>query len=371
MADTAPPTDRAPRVLLRSIASASVGAGHLKRDLALALALRGLGADVAFALPQLEAPFAGWLRDAGLPATAIGAALAPPEDAARSLAAQPAPDWIVVDDYALDARWHAAAAAASGARIAVIDDLADRPLAADMVVDPNEQPDHARRYAAVLARPARLLAGCRHALLDAVYEDAPRHAPQQPVRSLGVFMGGSDARGVTAGVLRACRAAFAGEIEVVATSAYRHLAALQALAAADPLLRLSLDLPELAAFHARHGLQVGAGGSANWERCCIGTPTLAVPLAENQRAVLPALAARGAVALWDGDPLADPQGLAGAVAALLADAPQRARLSTAGRRLVDGRGALRVALALLGERLTLRRALSTPNKSNACASKRV
>jgi UDP-2,4-diacetamido-2,4,6-trideoxy-beta-L-altropyranose hydrolase len=348
---TPPPV--APRVLLRSVASTTVGAGHLKRDMALALALRALGAEVGFALPELVPPFDGWLREAGLPAVAVGTGLAPEVDARVCLATWPAADWIVVDDYALDARWHAAAGRGD-ARIAVIDDLADRPLDAALVIDTNEGLDAAARYAAVLRGPARLLAGCRYALLDAIYAETPRTDLQEPVRSLGVFMGGSDARGVSAAVVGAVRRAFNGPIEVVATSAHARLDALRALAAADPGLRLSLDLPHLAGFHARHGLQIGAGGSANWERCCLGVPTLAVPLAANQLAVLPALAASGAVALWDGDPLADPAGLAFAIAALLADPARRAAIAAAGRRLVDGQGAARVALAMLADRLALR-----------------
>ncbi len=349
------PTGAAPRVLLRSVASPQIGAGHLKRDIALALALRALGAEVGVALPELGPPFDGWLRDAGLPAFAVGALPDPQADAAACLAAWPGAHWAVVDDYALDARWHATAAAA-GLRVAVIDDLADRPLDAELVIDTNEGADAAARYAAVLRRPARLLAGCRYALLDRVYTGAPPAALQDPVRSLGVFMGGSDARGLSAAVVAAARRVFHGPIEAVATSAHARLDGLWALAAADPALQLSLDLPHLAGFHARHGLQIGAGGSANWERCCLGVPTLAVPVAANQLAVLPALAERGAVALWNGDPLADPAGLAAAIAALLADAGRRAAMAAAGRRLVDGQGALRVALALLTNHLSLRSA---------------
>lgn len=343
----------APRVLVRTVASAEVGAGHLRRCLALAGALRELGADVHFALPQVDAPYADWVGARGFGLHRVGEA-APQEDAACSLAAVRR-DLVIVDDYRLDARWHEAASA-GGARIAVIDDLADRALAADWVVDPNEQADPAAKYAGRLQRPARLLGGSRFALLDAAYEHARRCTIVPEVRSIGIFMGGGDALGLTEVVLSCCRRVFDGPIEVVATSAHPGLPALRARAAADPRLRLSVDLAQLSDFYARHDLQLGAGGGASWERCCIGAPTLALAAADNQRQVLPRLAARGAVVFWDGDPWRHGDALGREIARLVGDVAARRRLAEQGRQLVDGRGARRVALALSAQRLETRAA---------------
>ena len=67
-----------------------------------------------------------------------------------------------------------------------------------------------------------------------------------------------------------------GPIEVVSTSANPHLRGLAAQVRADSLARLSVDLHDLAAFHARHDLQIGASGGATWERCCVGVPSLSM-----------------------------------------------------------------------------------------------
>ena len=48
-----------------------------------------------------------------------------------------APDWIICDHYALSAEWELAAKAAAGCRLMAIDDLADRPHAADLLLDQN------------------------------------------------------------------------------------------------------------------------------------------------------------------------------------------------------------------------------------------
>ena len=146
-------------------------------------------------------------------------------------------------------------------------------------------------------------------------------------------------------------AGFAGAVEIVATSANPNLAALRERVARRPDTTLSLDLPDLAAFFARHDLQVGAGGGATWERCCIGVPTLLVVVAPNQNTVAPALAAEGAVAFA---PEPTRECIAAQLAALLPDAARRRALAEKSRELVDGQGATRVALAMLAGTLTVR-----------------
>jgi spore coat polysaccharide biosynthesis predicted glycosyltransferase SpsG len=89
-------------------------------------------------------------------------------------------------------------------------------------------------------------------------------------------------------------------------------------------------------------LALTAAGSTCWELACLGVPALVVETADNQRWVAAVLAAAGAVercGRW-GDQ--DPSELAERVAALLADRVRLTAMGTAGRRLVDGRGADRV-----------------------------
>ncbi len=119
--------------------------------------------------------------------------------------------------------------------------------------------------------------------------------------------------------------------------------------------KLTLDAPDLSAFFGRHDLQIGGGGGATWERCCLGAPSIAVMVADNQRSVVPALADLGVLEAASLDaPDGDPQSLAVVLRALLPDAQRRQRLAEAGRALVDGRGAQRVALCLLADTAVVR-----------------
>jgi UDP-2,4-diacetamido-2,4,6-trideoxy-beta-L-altropyranose hydrolase len=373
----------APRVSIRVDASARMGTGHLKRCLSLAETLQAAGASVDFLVRPIDgvaaqvlsgsawpvhwlsAPEGGatqpWEPSPGDPPHALWAAVDWQQDAIETTSAlqDSPPTWLVLDHYAFDARWHRRVSQGLGARLLVIDDTADRAIDADALLDHNWAADHRAKYAGRLAREPRWLAGPRFALLGAAYRDACKYSVRPEVRSIGIFMGGTDPEGISAQVLTACReAGFGGEIEVASTSVNPRLAALRAACVTSPPAHLLLDAPDLAGFFARHDLQIGAGGGATWERCCIGAPTVALALAANQTATVPALASLGAVraASLPGTVLTSDPPLRNVLTELLHDAAARASLAEHAAALVDGRGAERVALFLLGPSLQVRSA---------------
>ncbi|MDP2264426.1 MAG: UDP-2,4-diacetamido-2,4,6-trideoxy-beta-L-altropyranose hydrolase [Hydrogenophaga sp.] len=356
-------------VAIRVDASAVIGTGHLKRCLSLVMALIEQGAQVSLVTRALDGVAAQVLRDAPCPVRWLPApthALAPDStatphaawagvswqqdahDTASALRTE-RPDWLVVDHYAFDARWHGALRDSLASCLLVMDDTADRTLSPDALLDHNWAPDHRAKYADRLTQKPDWLAGPRYALLSPTYRSAERYRYQADVRSIGIFMGGTDPGGVSGRVLAACRVAgFAGSIEVVSTSASPHLHELRNACTQDPCVVLTLDEPDLAAFFARHDLQIGAGGGASWERCCIGAPTIAIAVAANQAAVVPGLATLGAVRA------ATEATLPRTLRELIHDPSARRSLSSTAAALVDGRGAQRVALHLLRGTLRLR-----------------
>ena len=364
------------RVAIRVDASTAMGLGHLKRCVSLGEALRTLGATVCFVTRPLGLDTAARLGNQDMAVLQLSPAATPPPvplasdplhaawagvDAARDaqetcaslLGLAPQWDWVVVDSYALDARWHRSVRAALGARICVIDDLADRSLDGDLLVDHNFAEDHRTKYASRVSPGTRILGGPRFALLGPAYEHAAKHEVQAEVGKIGIFMGGTDPWNASSTAVRACRgsAGFGGQIVVATTAANPHLPELLALSEDDQRLSVVVDAPDLTDFFARHDLQIGAGGGAVWERCCIGAPTLAIVLADNHRASLDALGAAGAVRLASSPTETD---LGAAIAELMSDAQERVRLSNRARELVDGRGAIRVGLAMVSSTLSLR-----------------
>lgn len=335
------------RVAIRTDASAAMGGGHVKRCLALAHALRAAGLEPLVLSRALDEVGPALL--ASVPFEVRWLAGDAAQDASRTAElAGNGLGWLVVDHYGLDAAWHEKARALLGCHIAVIDDLANRPLAADLLLDAND-PDAATNYRRWLTRPCKVLGGPRYVLLSPEYLAAPRYRAHDQVRSIGIFMGTTDPTGACLDALEAVRqiAGFVGEVEVVCSRAAPRFAQLAQACANWPGTRLVESLPDLAGFYARHDLQIGAGGGAAWERCCIGAPAVACMVAPNQMATLPRLQAWGAVRWARGEP---GEHMAEAIAAevlhLMGDAAARLALSEAAGKLVDGRGAPRVAAVM-------------------------
>ncbi|MBL9066188.1 MAG: UDP-2,4-diacetamido-2,4,6-trideoxy-beta-L-altropyranose hydrolase [Sphingopyxis sp.] len=358
------------RIAIRADASAEMGTGHVRRCNSLANTLAMAGADVhlfarklgvdtaallspTLALHELPAPPRSVPTSPDAPAHLVWARVSQERDVADMSAAIDSiglgwlPDIVIVDHYAFDARWHNALRGRTGAKIAVIDDLGDRSIAADFVIDHNWHHDFYRKYAGRFVRPAELLVGPGFALLDPHYATVPRHISRDLVGSIGIFMGGSDAANSTARVLDAIETiAFKGHVEVVSTSANPNLGALRERLADNPYARLSLDLPNLADFFARHDLHIGAGGGATWERFCVGAPSILLSFALNHDQVLLPLQQ---LALAEVLPLGWNQNdLVAAVTKLCADPALRRNFSERGLSLVDGGGCQRVANRLMG-----------------------
>jgi UDP-2,4-diacetamido-2,4,6-trideoxy-beta-L-altropyranose hydrolase len=361
-------------VAVRADASAEMGLGHLRRCLSLARALsargmetvfvsRDLGLDLSFIvdagfeLVRLPASQHAYYPAAGDPAHAHWAGITADTDAAETVTAlrdRPL-SWVIVDHYAFGANWHRMIAKELQVKLAVLDDLADRALDADLLIDHNLAIDHKLKYASTGSRIGRLLGGPRYALLDPIYRDATRYEFHSSVRSVGIFVGGTDPWQASVMALEGLRhyCAFHGLIEIATTRANPHLEALRAVCTADGAARLLVDQPGLQDFFARHDLQIGAGGGAALERCCIGAPTLLLTLADNQRSGAEGLQSIGAARVVAD---ASPAALAHAFMELQQDPENRRRMSQAGRTLVDGQGTRRVAVTIGAEGLDLRAA---------------
>ena len=96
----------------------------------------------------------------------------------------------------------------------------------------------------------------------------------------------------------------------------------------------------------RADLAVGAGGVMNWERCCLGLPTIAVDIAANQVSSLMKLAERGAVIhLGSAKAVAEAE-IASSIRSLMHDRARTRRMSEIAAVLVDGEGCSRVHAAM-------------------------
>lgn len=348
------------KVAFRVDASTAIGLGHLKRCLSLAHAVNDLGGSTIFIWRKHDYDCAGLLESCGQLHLSIAGNgdddfandVRQTADALSTFA----PDWVVVDHYGLGEQWHDQIVQKLYCRIAVIDDLADRNLGCNLLIDHNLNAENTKRYQAKTRSGTKMLLGPRFALLDGSYASAARYTFHEHVQSIGVFMGGTDLGNHSIMVLDALDAIpFSGPVEVASTTANPALCELRARVLQRPLTTLSVDLPNLAAFFASHDLQIGSGGGAMWERCCIGAPTFALIVADNQNATVPILSDLGIVASL-GDEPASSGAVAAALRPLISPPKARRALAENSRQIVDGLGAKRVAMALMSENMTLRAA---------------
>ncbi len=294
------------KIALRTDASRAIGAGHLMRCLGLADEMRGLGAETTFicrphegALDAVVAARGHGLVRLAAPRSGDDGWLGAPwaEDAVETRSAVGAlggVDWMVTDHYAIDARWEALLRPVAG-RILAIDDLAGRPHDCDILVDQNLHALGAARYDGLVAAAASRLTGPRYALLRAEFAAAraARGERDGTVRRLLVFFGGVDADNLSGRLLAAIEPLLAGRrltADVVLGAASPHAAGVARQCAALPGATFHNQTTEMARLMAAADLAIGAAGTAVWERCCVGLPSIVVPLAENQ---LPGLTAIG------------------------------------------------------------------------------
>lgn len=342
------------RVAVRVDATSAIGWGHFKRCLAIAAPLRRQGVRLQWLGRSDASEVAVQVRDAGDEWIELDPdATMPVHDAQACIRhwAKHRPNLALVDHYRLDAHWHRAVRNATGARIAVVDDLANRPLAPDLLIDHNLAADHAAKYRSVLLPGVPMCCGPDHALLGPHYTEHAKAVVRVLPQRVGLVMGATDPQRHAQWALRVLRqqAGWAGNVCVATTSANAGLADLQAALDADGRAELLLDAPHLADFFAGLDLAIVAGGGALWECCCLGVPTVALITVDNHRQSVPPVAAVSAVLGLEaeGQRPEQAQALGQAVRTLLADDGQRQALRQRGMALVDGRGAERVAQRLL------------------------
>ena len=198
------------------------------------------------------------------------------------------PDWIIVDHYALDATW-LSIVEKPNAKILVIDDLGDRELICDVLVDQNLGAS-AEKYHGKLLSNCQLLLGPTFALLRSEFKAWRKSSLEgrlnRNVENILITMGGVDTNNYTLRTLiEVAKSEYAKKcvFTVVIGSSYPHKDALQKFVE-ETKLRISVlsNVKNMAEIMSKSDLCIGAGGSTSWERCCLGLPTISFAIADNQ-----------------------------------------------------------------------------------------
>ena len=322
----------------------------MMRSLALAEELLDRGAEVVFVCDSHTVP---WANDQILSRDiAVEPAVWTPAEHLE-LFGRLGLDAVVFDSYDLDDYVYEAVRRSGLPTLAIVDGEL-RGAEADVFVDQNlgSELDDPR-----LPAGATRLAGLDYVLLRSeVLSRRPTDAPGitthgHEVPRVFAFFGGTDAFGAGPHVVAALAATGVPFEATVVAPRPELVEAIEAVAL-GPGQRVDTTGPtsQLAAAVVGSDLALSASGTSTWELLCLGATAGLVCVADNQvmgyeRAIATGAAAGVGVL---SDLRADPGSAAPVLRRLLTDPAERARLASAGWRLVDGKGRARVADQLLG-----------------------
>ena len=331
------------RVAFRTGGGRRIGFGHVRRCLSLALALRDLGAQGLFLLDG-DPEVCGLAAAEGFDTVRIR-----PEHDLEDTVRQCRDltmGAIVADSYAFStAYFHGLREAACV--VAVLDDLADRELPVNLVINGSAGADQLRYHD---APQTKYLLGPQYILLRPGFAKTPARPIRDHVERVLITVGGSDPHGLTARLMQwTIETLGTVKQDVVVGPLFQHADAIRAMAhASEKTITLYENPADMRVLMLSADLTLCGGGQTTYELAATGTPAIAIQTAENQTINLKGLSAAGSLD-WAGD--ANDADLESKVTrelkALAGDAARRAAMSRLGRTLVDGQGAARVAGALL------------------------
>ena len=360
------------KVVFRADASIKIGTGHIMRCVTLADELVRQGCECWFVCRKHRGNLGDFITSKGHKLAMLEASTNTSssqenspcdnyadwleasweEDARQTLHAISSlkPDWLVVDHYALDARWELIVSNSVG-KIMVIDDLANRPHKCKLLLDQNLGRD-SHDYDGLVPEGCRKLIGPDFALLRpeflALREQSFKHRRVPEIRRILISMGGVDRANVTSEVLSILTASSLSDdvvLDVIMGGSSPFLS--EVLHQASSLrfeTSVSVNVKDMSERMCIADLSIGAVGSTSWERCCLGLPAILTVQAENQRGPAEALSESGAAIIADGS-----AGVGVELEKILTPDISDiclTKMTRAGRAMVDGAGCLRVCSEL-------------------------
>ncbi|WP_162176452.1 UDP-2,4-diacetamido-2,4,6-trideoxy-beta-L-altropyranose hydrolase [Synechococcus sp. KORDI-100] len=299
------------RFIFRCDSSNLIGSGHIVRCRNIARELVKSGAEVIFicrpqsgdlirsldeefnvlSLPQILPNYN--LNDQSLHLSWLGCTQI--EDATDCINALLSQDidtanWLVVDHYSLDSQWENIMlgyfSSKSNCKLLVIDDLANRPHEADLLIDQNFFGSKTQqRYKNLVSTKCKLLLGPSYALIGPEYSQLHSLVPlRMSMNRILIFFGGSD---INNGTLKAVKALLSKEfshifVDIVLGFKCSSLEEINSLIKDKMNFTLHTALPSLIGLIARADLAIGTGGITTWEKACLDLPSIVISDGENQ-----------------------------------------------------------------------------------------
>lgn len=286
-------------IVFRTDASLDVGYGHVMRCLALADAFKLLGKESCFIFSHNGDALSKEVAERGHEYRVLASSLSSSFnyteqiDANSTLSILPrATRLVVVDHYQLNKEWEQEISF-SGIPILAIDDIF-RPHCSQFFLDQNII-NSQHGYDENISNECISFLGPRYALLSTSFQNLRSCVKvRSKIEKLIIFFGGTDPDNDTEEALLGALAANKEFIiDVVIGKNNPHRSRLSQLCCSTHCT-LHIQTPHMANLMLDADLAIGAGGSASWERCCMGLPALISIQADNQLPIATTLHQSGA-----------------------------------------------------------------------------
>ncbi len=355
------------RVLFRVDAAKHIGTGHVSRCLTLATALKKHGSDIHFCCLGWQNNLNQFIQQQNFSVSVIAANKNLSEYSqhaedifseqdqrydATSFINSLSPknqDLVIVDHYGLDACWQRQVRE-TGCKMLVIDDLANRTHYCHFLLDQNLHAFASSRYLDLVPENCQLILGPKYALLRSEFYSMKKNnfVVKQKVDRLLVYLGYIDPLNTTMKVLNAIDfLQIDTRVEFVLSPIHPHYAELHDKALNMPTVTLHIQPINMDAILPQMDMVIGAGGSATWERCSLGIPTLLIALTNNQEVLAKELAIDQAVEYLGPAIYLDSDIIGTAITNMVENKIKRQTYSIKSQTLVDALGADRVCAKLL------------------------
>lgn len=341
------PTLKEIRVLFRPDTGPSAGLGHLRRCLSLAAALEASGARCSWFLAnrdttthELISSHSSDVEYAHLSDQDRGLNEIISLIRRRQFSAAIVDSYQVTADYLRRLR-------DEDLFVACIDDLAQYPFPCQLVV--NSRIQAAQLPYRSSSGDTRFLLGSDYALLSPEFWNRPDRKPSNAVQTVLLTLGGSDPHNLTPQLIRGLdELPVAFDLTCIVGPFFKNRAELENAAKSSRRKVVFAELTNsLREVMREADLAVSAGGQTLFELAAVGTPTIAIQVADNQAGNLQDFTEKGII--YFAGQFSDPdliKEVREAVSLLANSSQTRLKMSATGMRLVDGLGASRVARAV-------------------------
>jgi UDP-2,4-diacetamido-2,4,6-trideoxy-beta-L-altropyranose hydrolase len=341
--------------IIRADASFSIGSGHVMRCLTLADSLIEKGHQVSFICNHSPGDLINYLKENNYSCHPINIKKNTWQEDAKACghilsSNHKKIDWVIVDSYDLDERWHKRIRA-HASKILVIDDTVVNKFDADLILNQNELCDYKKYYS--LCSKAKLLLGNRYTLIKKhIINETKQYSVKDNITQIYLNFGGYDQKKVS--IL--CLKALSNLKNASSLNIILHYAKDDALKKISASYEKAFNRITFLGFKNDitqelkcSDLAIGAGGSSLLERFCIGIPNIVISTANNQIEICQHLnKLKRIFYLGEADTL-NPDLILTKIQPYLNNPNKRIELSKNAKESIDGRGCERIVNILCTE----------------------